>query len=261
MSSVDIELIKKIAIGAAQQILKVYNSEDFAVETKEDSSPLTKADRLSNDYIVKELQENYADIPIVSEENEAVDYEVRKKYTRFWLVDPLDGTKEFVKKNGEFTVNIALIEQGSPILGVIHIPVSGKTYWAQLNEGAYCEGEDGVQKLCCEEFKMSDENLSVVCSRSNLNEETKEYIAKLNNPQTLAKGSSLKFMLLAEGEAHLYPRLSPVMEWDIAAADIILREAGGRTVCVSNNQDIVYNNGQDMRIPSFIAYAKKMINP
>lgn len=258
MSSINVDLIKKIAIGAAQQILTVYNSEDFAVETKEDNSPLTKADRLSNDYIVKELRQNYPDIPIVSEENKKVDYEIRKKYTRFWLVDPLDGTKEFVKKNDEFTVNIALIENCSPTLGVVHIPVSGVTYWAQLNKGAFCESEGKINKLCCKKFRMSDDNLHVVCSRSHLSDKTKQFMAKLNNPQTLAKGSSLKFMLLAEGKAHLYPRLSPIMEWDIAAADIILREAGGRTVCYTNNDDVRYNNTQDMRIPSFIAYAKKI---
>ncbi|WP_372367651.1 3'(2'),5'-bisphosphate nucleotidase CysQ [Candidatus Uabimicrobium sp. HlEnr_7] len=258
MSIVDIELVKKIAIGAAQKILTVYTSDDFSVKNKKDNSPLTLADQLSHKYIIEELAKNYPDIPAVSEESKDFCYETRKHYQKFWLIDPLDGTKEFIKKNGEFTVNIALIENRQPVLGVVQIPVSGEIYWAQKGQGAYKHSkENGLQQLQCQEFRMTDENLGVVCSRSHLNDETKRFISELNNVQTLAIGSSLKFMRLAEGKAHIYPRLYPIMEWDIAASDIILREAGGQTIHFSQNKEMEYNS-EKMKICAFIAYAKKL---
>lgn len=248
---VDIEIIKEIAIGASQKIMEVYASDNFDVQTKEDDSPVTRADSLSNEWIIAHLQKAYPKIPIVSEESDEILYETRKKFDSFWLIDPLDGTKDFVKKNGEFTVNIALIQNNRPILGVIHVPVSNILYWGKKGSGSYRHcSKFGKTKLQSASFNMAQKNLSVICSRSNLNDKTKKFIAELNEPKIISIGSSLKFMMLAEGTAEIYPRLSPLMEWDIAAAEIILQEAGGKIL--QNGNPIMYNQ-EIMKIHSFTA--------
>ena len=155
------------------------------------------------------------EVPIISEENKEIPYSERSSYTYAWLVDPVDGTKEFIKRNGEFTVNIALINEGKTVMGVVYVPATEKLYWAAQGHGAFrSESKSVEQKLTAPFFNMKDQGLSVVCSRSHLNEETAEFIGALNEPNKVSKGSSLKFLILAEGGAHVYPRLAPTMEWD-----------------------------------------------
>jgi len=245
--------VQKIAVAAADEILKIYSDQDaFGIEIKSDDSPLTRADKAANDVIVKLLQELPEDYPIISEEMKLVPYEVRKEYHRFWLVDPLDGTKEFIKRNGEFTVNIALIEEGSSILGVVQVPVSGEIYWAAKGAGAFYKKEDEEKKLTASEYKIQDEGLRVVCSRSHINNATQDYIDQFNKPCKVSKGSSLKFLLMAGANAEIYPRLGPTMEWDTAAAHIILEEAGGAVINFETNEPLRYNK-EDLLNPYFIA--------
>ena len=251
-----VESIKKIAVEAGEEILKIYADEDsFGVELKSDDSPLTKADKAANDVIVKELNLLSVSYPIISEEEKQVSYEVRKDYTRFWLVDPLDGTKEFIKRNGEFTVNIALVENGTPILGVVLVPVSGEIYWATKGKGAYYQLGDLKKQLHAPTFSMQDKGVRVVCSRSHINEATKSFIEEFDAPETVSKGSSLKFLLMAANEAEIYPRMGPTMEWDTGAAQIVLEEAGGAVVHYETGKPLVYNK-ENLLNPYFIASAR-----
>lgn len=247
--------IVKIAKKAGGEILKVYADESsFGVEFKKDDSPLTKADQLANNVIVKALTELDAQIPIISEENKMVPYGERKNFKRFWLVDPLDGTKEFIKRNGEFTVNIALVEEGRPILGVVYVPVSDESFYAFKGGGASHEKNGVVRQIFARKYSDSDEGIRVVCSRSHINRATQEFIDKYNNPQAVSKGSSLKFLLIASGQAEVYPRLGPTMEWDTGAAQIILEESGGEVLQYDTMQPLTYNK-KELLNPYFIARA------
>jgi 3'(2'), 5'-bisphosphate nucleotidase len=234
--------------GAA--ILKIYETEDFGVETKSDDSPLTRADKAANDVIVRELRKLSLQAPIVSEEGKDIAYAERQQYTRFWLVDPLDGTKEFIKRNGEFTVNIALIENGRPVIGAVYVPVTDELYYAARSEGAWQEGKGRIKAAT---FTMQDPRLKVVASRSHLNEATQSFMDRLAEPEIVSRGSSLKILELARGSAHLYPRLAPTMEWDTAAAHAILLEAGGRMVDEGTGKELIYNK-EVLRNPHFVAY-------
>ena len=247
--------VVKIARQAGGAIMAIYGREDFGVELKNDESPLTLADKASNDIICEALKKLPVQYPIVSEENKSIAYDERKGFDYHWLVDPLDGTKEFIKRNGEFTVNIALIHRGAPVLGVVYVPCFNETYWAVKGEGAYWERTGNIQALQAASFQFSDPGLHVVCSRSHLNEDTQAFIDNLNSPELVAKGSSLKFLILARGEAHLYPRLGPTMEWDTAAAQAILEEAGGSVIDEETKEPLRYNK-QNLRNPYFIAYGK-----
>jgi 3'(2'), 5'-bisphosphate nucleotidase len=244
--------VKRIARTAGEAILEVYNSSDFNVEIKTDNSPLTIADRKSNDIICKGLEALDTVYPIISEENKTVPYAERTAYELYWLVDPLDGTKEFIKRNGEFTVNIALIAQDTPVAGVVYLPVGDEMYWAFKGHGAFRATKGRDERLSVDSFQMDDPNLGVVCSRSHLNNETQAFIDKLNSPHTVSRGSSLKFLALARGEAHLYPRIAPTMEWDTAAAHCILTEAGGKVLQYGTQESLRYNK-QELRNPSFLA--------
>lgn len=247
-----IEIVKK----AHREILAVYESEDLGVDYKSDESPLTAADQAANAIICEGLDRLPENYPVISEENKAVAYEIRKNYPRYWLVDPLDGTKEFIRRNGEFTVNIALVQQEAPVFGIVGVPVSGEIYWAAKGSGAWKMDAFGKkQKIVASSFTMDDPGLTVVASRSHLNEATATYIGQLKDPELLSRGSSLKLLALATGEAQLYPRLAPTMEWDIAAAQIILEEAGGKVCRHSDNQPLNYNK-PDLLNPSFVAYGK-----
>jgi len=246
------EQILLLAKKAGAAIMQVYESGYVEVELKDDRSPLTLADKASNDIICEGLREIDATIPIISEENRAVPYEVREGYHKFWLVDPLDGTKEFVKRNGEFTVNIALVEDGVPVLGVVYVPATCEVYYAAKGEGAFWEKDGLSGELHVAEFHMQDRELKVVCSRSHLNPETKQFIDALNDPETISRGSSLKFMLIASGEAHLYPRIAPTMEWDTAAAQCIEEEAGGFVVEFVSRKPMHYNK-ESLLNPYFLA--------
>ncbi|MBB4080151.1 3'(2'), 5'-bisphosphate nucleotidase [Lewinella aquimaris] len=242
--------VGEITRRAGAAILKIYESEDFGVEQKADDSPLTKADKAANDVIVSGLNDLVLKAPIVSEEGKDVPFAERRQYTRFWLVDPLDGTKEFIKRNGEFTVNIALIENGRPVLGAVYVPVTDELYYSAQGRGAWRAGGDRIQAAA---FTMQDAGLKVVASRSHLNDATQAFMDKLTEPEIVSRGSSLKILELARGEAHLYPRLAPTMEWDTAAAHAVLLEAGGHLVDDGTGKELVYNK-EVLRNPYFVAY-------
>ena len=247
--------LKQLALEAGVVIMEIYADESrFGVESKADDSPLTLADKESNRVICDGLQKLTPSIPIISEENKEIDYAERKAYDYAWLVDPVDGTKEFIKRNGEFTVNIALILNGAPVLGVVYVPATKALYWASRKEGAFLSTDGGAPvKLKASSFSMKDKGLKVVCSRSHLNDDTAAFIDKLDQPEKVSKGSSLKFLILAEGGAQVYPRLAPTMEWDTGAAQIILEEAGGKVIDVETGLPLAYNKKQ-LRNPHFIAY-------
>ncbi len=246
-----------IAQRAGDKILEIYADESrFGVETKSDDSPLTQADKQANDVIIGGLVNLSVDYPIISEETKLQPYEERKDYHRFWLVDPLDGTKEFIKRNGEFTVNIALVENGRPIMGVVFVPVSGDSYWGMKGLGAYHKGAHGeIRKLTANRYQRTDKGIRVVCSRSHINEETQSFIDALDQPEAVSKGSSLKFLLIAGGEAEVYPRMGPTMEWDTGAAQIILEESGGEVLHAETMQPLNYNK-ENLLNPYFIARAQ-----
>lgn len=248
------EQVIQIAETAGVAILDIYQNEaDFNVELKSDDSPLTKADRAANAVICAGLEKLSNKFPIVSEENKAIPYDERKDFEYYWLVDPLDGTKEFIKRNGEFTVNIALVQNQQPVFGVVYAPVLEEMYWAIKGEGAWMKKGDQVQKLAANTFTMSDVGLKVVCSRSHLNEGTQAFIDALDQPEKVSQGSSLKFLLMAKGAAHVYPRLGPTMEWDTGAAQIVLEEAGGKVIDEETKKPLRYNK-ENLLNPYFIAY-------
>lgn len=246
--------VTDIAKAAGAVILEVYEaSEGIEIDRKADNSPLTVADKKANDLICARLEQLEEKFPIISEENKAIPYEERKHFEYAWLVDPLDGTKEFIKRNGEFTVNIALIHQQSIVLGVVYTPVTDEMFWAAKGKGAYKIIEGKSTPLKVKSFQMEDTGLGVVCSRSHLNEATQAFVDQLNAPNKVSKGSSLKFLLLAQGKAHLYPRLAPTMEWDTGAAQIIVEEAGGRVIDEETKSPLRYNK-ENLLNPFFIAY-------
>jgi len=233
----DLELldqVKDIASNAGRAILDIYQQDDVSIQTKQDQSPLTQADLASHDIITKALKELTPDIPILSEEGHTLDVEV----DAFWCVDPLDGTKEFIKKNDEFTVNIALIEGHHPVLGVIHIPIINETFMALQGEGAFKIQDNQTQRL----NKQSGENHAppiFAVSRSHMNEKTRAFIDR-HQASTIPAGSSLKLTLLAEGKADAYPRFGPTSLWDMAAGHAILKETGGE-IFTLDDQSLVYN--------------------
>ena len=247
-----LEIAKKAAAAAAEDILEIYHTGDFSVEAKSDDSPLTLADKAAHNRIVSFLEET--DIPVLSEEGKEISYTERKGWEYFWMVDPLDGTKEFIKKNGEFTVNIALIENGQPILGVVLPPVLDEMYWAVKGQGAYKQADGKVEQLSSSAKKLDANGLRVVASRSHMSEETQEFVSGLNDPVIVSKGSSLKFLLVASGEADVYPRFGPTMEWDTAAADVIVREAGGLVVLEDQKTPLSYNK-ENLLNPYFLVMA------
>lgn len=244
-----------IAKAAGAAILDIYKDcEGIEIIKKADDSPLTAADQASNAVICEGLEKLPIQYPIISEENKAIDYAERKDYPYYWLVDPLDGTKEFIKRNGEFTVNIALVHEGRSILGIVYAPVLDELYWASKGQGAFLEKNGQKKQLQAPKFSMKDKGINVVCSRSHLNEETKAFIDKLDEPNLVSKGSSLKFLELATGKAQLYPRVAPTMEWDTAAAQIVLEEAGGSVVQFGTTNPVVYNK-ENLLNPYFVAAA------
>ncbi len=247
-------LVKEAAIHAGEAILQVYHSSNFQVQFKTDHSPLTLADQQANTIITEALAAT--NLPVLSEEGKEIPYSERKDWKCFWLVDPLDGTKEFIKRNGEFTVNIALIYHNQPVLGVIHAPVLHETYWAIQGKGAFAESkETDAYRMQALSFSMGQNPMKVVGSRSHSNQKTQDYLNSLLGYQLFGMGSSLKFMLLAKGEAHMYPRTGPTMEWDTAAAHIILKEAGGNIVTFEGKEELTYNK-ENLLNPEFLAFGK-----
>jgi len=252
------EAVKQIAVDAGAVILDVYKDEaSFNVTQKKDDSPLTIADQRANEVICAGLEKLTPQIPIISEENKEIPYKKRKKFGFAWLVDPLDGTKEFIKRNGEFTVNIALLWEGKTVFGVVYVPVTKELFWGMKGSGAYVAkagSKRKPKKLKAPKFSLEDKGIGVVCSRSHLNEDTANFISALNMPEKVSKGSSLKFLILAQGGAHVYPRLAPTMEWDTGAAHIVLEEAGGQVIHAETKQPLGYNK-ENLLNPHFIAYA------
>ncbi len=243
-------------LRAGEAILKIYEDESlFNVEHKKDESPLTAADKAANEIICDALVQLDVNYPIISEENKQLPFEQRKDYNYFWCVDPLDGTKEFIKRNGEFTINVALIEKDRPVLGVIYIPVTGEMFFGCKGEGAWYRSNGTETRLECQGFTKTDAGLQILCSRSHLNDRTREYIEQYNQPEMMPRGSSLKFLEIAKGIGHLYPRLGPTMEWDTAAAQIILEEAGGQILKWDTRKPLVYNK-ENLLNPEFIAVGK-----
>jgi 3'(2'), 5'-bisphosphate nucleotidase len=253
----------RASIDAGGEIMKIYE-QNFDFELKSDFSPLTIADRNANEIINKYLLKT--DIPIISEENTQLDYSIRRKWVSCWIVDPLDGTKEFIKRNGEFTVNIALIKNGTPILGVVYVPVEKKLYYADVNEGvAYLsildsdikEAKDLIKKstVLKRNILVDKDKIRIVASRSHLNNETKEFIKDIecNNKKVeiVSKGSSLKFCIVAEGKADIYPRFAPTMEWDTAAAHAICKAVGISITNTKTNNELSYNK-EELINPYFI---------
>lgn len=247
----------KIAFKAGDAIMEIYNNKtDFGVELKSDDSPVTKADKASNTVICEGLEALKVNWPILSEENKEILYEERKDYEYYWLVDPLDGTKEFIKRNGDFTVNIALIHKNEAILGVVGAPALEEMYWAVKGQGAFMEKNGEIKQLkITETFELTDEGLNVVCSRSHITKPTQDYIDKLNKPNLVPVGSALKFLIMAKGEAQVYPRMGPTMEWDIAPAQIVLEEAGGTVIDEVTKKPMRYNK-ENLLNHYFIAFAK-----
>lgn len=254
-------LIKKvlpIAQAAGDKIMEVYEDVDnFNVEQKDDNSPLTRADKEANKIICEGLEKLSVLYPIISEENKEIPYSKRKDFDYCWMVDPLDGTKEFIKRNGEFTVNIALIHKGRSVAGVVYAPVIDEMYYAIKGQGAQMVASGKTTGLAATYYYSKEKALSIVCSRSHLNDATQAFIDDYDQPLKVAKGSSLKFLILAAGGAQVYPRLAPTMEWDTAAAHIILEEAGGSIVKAETGQPLEYNK-EDLLNPHFIAYGNKL---
>ena len=251
------------ALESGKKILEIYDTGDFDVTEKSDHSPLTRADRAAHEVITKALENS--GFPVLSEEGRDIPHEERRLWNTFWLVDPLDGTKEFIKRNGEFTVNIALIKQGAPAFGVVYAPVLEDLYIGIPGEGAWILTKP-APKSTLEEIKQKGTPLPdahktnhtayrVVASRSHLNAETETYIEKLTSShgtvETVSKGSSLKLCMVASGEAHEYPRLGPTMEWDVAAAHAVVLGAGKKVTIFGTGQPLQYNKA-DLLNPYFL---------
>ena len=250
--------ILNISVDAGEVILNYYN-ENVDVIYKDDESPLTKADLASHKIITDSIKKITPDIPILSEE-EFIDWKVRKKWKKYWLIDPLDGTKEFIKKNDEFTVNIALIENNRPILGVIYTPALNELFYSIKNFGSYKILTKKKLNTLKEAKRISinkkkSNKIKIVGSRSHSNPILDKWVNKnFNEFDILQKGSSLKFCLIAEGSADIYPRFGPTSEWDIAAGHIILEEAGGKLKSI-DNKEILYNEKENILNPDFFAYS------
>ena len=289
LEEIDLASVVAIAKRAGDAIMEIY-ARDFSVDYKEDESPLTEADLRSHEIITEGLRSlgarstEHGTLPVLSEEGRSIPYEERKDWEYYWCIDPIDGTKEFINKNGEFTVNIALIHRDTPVLGVVYAPALGELYFAKKGEGAFktvfstpgsvFRKEDFekamplslLQKRHAEHGARSTEQvLKIVASKSHLNDETKKFIEELTqksehgarSTELVSKGSSLKLVMVAEGSADIYPRMAPTMEWDTAAADAIVREAGKMTYRYdpesgTTNLELLKYNKEDLLNPWFI---------
>jgi len=251
--------IEDIAVLAGRKILEIYGSDDFQVVAKADASPLTAADTAAQEIIVAGLRQRTPEIPILSEESESVPWSERSTWSRFWLVDPLDGTKEFIKRNGEFTVNIALIERGVPRLGVVHIPAQDTTYVGVAGQGAYKRvGQSQATPIAPRPAPASGLRISV--SRSHPSAALAELLAHFQDSETIPLGSSLKLCYLAEGAVDFYPRLGPTSEWDIGAAQAVLEAAGGAVVR-TDGTPLRYGTKESLLNPHFLAAGDPALLP
>jgi 3'(2'), 5'-bisphosphate nucleotidase len=247
--------LSKIVAEASAKIMEIYTSGNYEIKVKEDDSPVTMADIAANEIICKGLEKLDMKFPYISEENMEIPYEVRKEFEYFWLIDPLDGTKEFVRRNGEFTINVCLVHKSRPILGIVALPFHNEVFYAVKGQGAYLEKNGTTCRLACSSYSSDQKGLRIPCSLSHVNQDTKNIIAQYDQPIVIGRGSAIKFMLLANAEADLYPRLAPTMEWDTAAPQIIIEEAGGTLINYETNETMTYNK-ESLVNPGFIAYSK-----
>lgn len=238
-----VQTLIDIIEGASKIVLEVYNSPDFDVQLKSDNSPLTRADLLSSNYICENLKKYYPLIPIICEETKNETYEKRQSYEYYWLIDPIDGTKEFIKRNGEFTVNIALCCKNQPIAGFVSIPTEKKIYYGIKNRGSFLFHNGETKRLHANKKNYNDKNqhFTIIASRSHSNKETEDFINEYPNHTLTSVGSSIKLLWIAEGKADLYPRIAPTMEWDTAASHIIVEEAGGTVLQYNTTIPLSYN--------------------
>ena len=245
MSGIDLDLISNVAVTAGSVIMDIYGR-DFEVDFKSDQSPLTEADRQANSVIMDALSTHYPQIPVISEENKEVAYTERSEWEQFWLVDPLDGTKEFIKKNDEFTVNIGLVKKGFPVAGIVYRPVDRICYSAESGSGAFKTLIGGeTKRICNDQHYLDQDKVSVVASRSHITPEVADFIEGLKESgkevDLISVGSSLKLCLVAEGSANVYPRFGPTMEWDTGAAHAVVLESGRKVISHETGQSLIYN--------------------
>jgi len=257
------ELLKPIidiALEAGDIILGFYQSSTVMEITKKDNnSPLTKADLAADKYIQQKLKELTPEIPILSEESILLDYNIRRHWDTYWLIDPLDGTKGFIKKNDQFTVNIALIKDHEPILGVVYNPVTFKCYYAAKGFGSFRLNPDKtVDRIKCDD-KIPANGLKFAISGDHPSDKMQQTLELFGKYKTEAYSSSIKFCLIAEGSVHVYPRLKPTSEWDTGAAQIVLTEAGGTLLSLDDFKPVKYNTSASILNPSFIAFPKAMM--
>ena len=252
--SKELEIAVSAALEAGDEIMDVYNNtEDINYEIKSDDSPLTIADKRSHNKIVSYLEET--GISVISEESKSIEYNERRNWEEYWLVDPLDGTKEFIKKNGEFTVNIALIKNNKPHLGIVYCPTQKTLYYNDHEKNVYKKvGEDITTLNKRNSVNESAEGLRVVVSRSHMSEETSEYVSKLSEPKLISCGSSLKFLYIADDKADIYPRFGPTMEWDTGAAHSILNALDIQVINLETGRELSYNK-ENLLNPHFIIKA------
>lgn len=248
-----IEPVDRLSREAAAAILEIYGSEDFGVTHKRDESPLTAADIASHHLLCDGLAGFRPELPVLSEENaEKVPRGERLEWPRYWLIDPLDGTKEFVKRNGEFTINIALVENGRPVLGIVHVPVSGTSYIGLAGLGAESIDDGGERRALRVAGPVAGRPFRIVGSRSHGGGEIEHFAGRLGEHEFVPVGSALKFCMVASGEADVYPRLKPTCEWDTAAGQAVLEAAGGEVVKLDGTP-LCYNRRETLVNPHFLA--------
>jgi 3'(2'), 5'-bisphosphate nucleotidase len=249
-----LELMTRLAREAGGSILDIYGESDFGIEIKQDNSPLTRADLAAHKIIVAGLEKEVPDVPILSEESTGITWQERKNWDRYFLIDPLDGTKEFISRNGEFTVNIAYVENGIPTSGVVYVPVKDVMYTGDQSKSQAAVERDGQSEIIGVRKMDPKQPLTIVASRRHGGEALQTCLDVLkrhfDEVETTNMGSSLKLCLIAEGKADLYPRLAPTSEWDTAAAQAVVEAAGGRVVDVELNP-LVYNSKEDILNPYF----------
>jgi 3'(2'), 5'-bisphosphate nucleotidase len=246
-----LEFTTDLALAAGQAIMEIYDS-PFEVRKKLDKSPLTAADIAAHDLIVRELGRLTPELPVLSEESPAIEFSERHGWDCYWLIDPLDGTREFVKRNGEFTVNIALIREHEPILGVVYAPVLEVLYYGRRQGGAWKRERTGEPKSI-RTRKVPADKIYVAGSRSHSDRRMEEYLTRVGPHEVIGMGSSLKACLVAEGKADLYPRFGPTSEWDTAAAQCVVEEAGG-AITDTAMQPLRYNTKAQLINPSFFVF-------
>ncbi|WP_227593000.1 3'(2'),5'-bisphosphate nucleotidase CysQ [Kangiella spongicola] len=252
--------VNNIAVEAGHSVMSIYEK-DFNVQEKSDHSPLTEADLASHRCIVHALQKLTPSIPILSEESADIPWTERQSWEHYWLIDPLDGTKEFIKRNGEFTVNIALVSNGIPILGVVYAPVKEILYFGGIGAngeslGAWKQVDHNKEPISVS--SQAHKPIRVVGSRSHQSDEMQSYLSKFDDYEFIPMGSSLKICLVAEGKADIYPRFGPTSEWDTAAAHAVLKAAGGSCVTYEKNDELMYNTKESLLNPYFIVQGPQL---